>query len=96
VPADTQGLAEGAKVVVVVRPESVALEPKRAGALLGVIRESVYLGSEIVYEVQLKDTLINVEVPNPREHTVFTSDQEVSIHLKEKSLHILPAEKQAQ
>jgi iron(III) transport system ATP-binding protein len=92
VSTDYQELAEGAKVVVVVRPESVALEPKKPGTLIGVIRESVYLGSEIVYEVQLKDSVLTVEVPNPREHTLFTNDQEVSIHLKEKSLHILPAE----
>jgi len=92
VPADIQGLVQGAEVVVVVRPESVVLEEKQAGAMPGVIRESVYLGSQIVYEVQLKDTLINVEVPDPREHTVFSTGQEVSIRLKEKSLHILPAE----
>ena len=92
VSTDYQELAEGAKVVVVVRPESVALETKKPGTLTGVIRESVYLGSEIVYEVQLKDSVLTVEVPNPREHTLFTNDQEVSIRLKEKSLHILPAE----
>jgi len=57
-----------------------------------VIKESVYLGSEIVYEVELEDRLITVKVPNPREHTLFTTDQEVTILLKEKSLHILPAE----
>ena len=89
---EQQKLVKGAKVVVVVRPESVALEPKREGALVGVIRESVYLGSEIVYEVQLKDSILTVEVPSPHEHTLFTNDQEVSIHLKEKSLHILPRE----
>ncbi len=92
VTAEQQQLVEGAKVTVVVRPESVDLEPKREGALVGVIRESVYLGSEIVYEVQLKDSILTVEVPNPQEHTLFTNGQEVSIHLKEKSLHILPRE----
>jgi len=89
---EQQKLVKGEKVVVVVRPESVALEPKREGALVGVIRESVYLGSEIVYEVQLKDSILTIEVPNPQEHTLFADGQEVSIHLKEKSLHILPRE----
>ena len=92
VTTENQELVEGAKVVVVVRPESVALEPKKPGALIGLIRESVYLGSEIIYEVQLKDSILTVEVPNPREHTLFTNNQEVSIQLKEKSLHILPVE----
>jgi iron(III) transport system ATP-binding protein len=92
VPAATEYLTEGMKVVVVVRPESVALEPKTEGGLTGVIGESVYLGSEIVYEVQLQDKLITVEVPNPREHTLFETDQEVNVLLKEKSLHILSHE----
>jgi len=92
VSTEQQKLVKGAKVMVVARPESVALEPKREGALVGEIRESVYLGSEIVYEVQLKDSILTVEVPNPREHMLFTRGQEVGVHLKEKSLHILPLE----
>jgi iron(III) transport system ATP-binding protein len=95
VPAATENLAEGTKVVVVVRPESVALEPKTEGGLRGVIGESVYLGSEIVYEVQLQDKLITVEVPNPREHPLFETGQEVTVLLKERSLHILPPESPA-
>jgi hypothetical protein len=55
----------------------------------------VYLGSEIVYEVRLEGKLITVEVPNPREHTLFQADEEVNVLLKEKSLHILPAEEPA-
>jgi iron(III) transport system ATP-binding protein len=89
VSAVPESLTAGMKVVVVVRPESVALEPKSAEGLGGVIKESVYLGSEIVYEVQLEDRLITVKVPNPREHPLFEADQEVNVHLKEKSLHIL-------
>jgi iron(III) transport system ATP-binding protein len=93
VPAAVDDLTEGMKVTLVVRPESVALEPKRAGGLKGVIGESVYLGSQMVYEVRLEDRLITVEVPNPRERTLFETNEEVSVLLKEKSLHILPAEK---
>ena len=95
VSAATESLAEGMNVIVVVRPESVALESKPAGGLTGVIQESVYLGSETVYEVQLEDRLITVKVPNPQEHTLFAVDQEVAVLLKEKSLHILPAEEPA-
>jgi iron(III) transport system ATP-binding protein len=95
VSADTGNLVKGARVVVVVRPESVALEPKKEEGLTGVIQESVYLGSEIVYEIQLEDRLITVKVPNPREHTLFAIDQEVNVLLKEKSLHILAAEEPA-
>jgi iron(III) transport system ATP-binding protein len=92
VSADTGKLREGTTVVTVVRPESVALEPKTEGMLSGTVQESVYLGSEIVYEVKLHDRLITVKVPDPSEHTLFSSGEEVNILLKEKSLHILPAE----
>jgi iron(III) transport system ATP-binding protein len=92
VNTDTQNLTEGTEVVLVVRPESIVLEPKRPGELTGVIRESVYLGSQIVYEVQLNDKVITAEVPNPQERMLFENDEEVSIRLKEKSLHILPRE----
>jgi iron(III) transport system ATP-binding protein len=92
VPGAAEQLREGMKVVVVVRPESIALKAKAEGGLRGVVRESVYLGSEIVYEVQLRDQLITVEVPDPSEQALFKPEEEVSILLKERSLHILPME----
>jgi iron(III) transport system ATP-binding protein len=95
VPSEIPGLDQGTQVVVVARPESVELGPKRPGLLTGVVGESVYLGSEIVYEIQLKDRLITVKVPNPRDHSVFETGQEVGVELKENSLHILPTEQPA-
>jgi iron(III) transport system ATP-binding protein len=95
VPTAEVNLVAGMNVAVVVRPESIALESGTEGGLRGLVRESVYLGSEMIYEVQLEDRIITVEVPNPSEHTLFRTDQEVNVLLKEKSLHILPPEQPA-
>ncbi len=80
------------RVVLVLRPESIELQPRRPGGIPGTVRESVYLGSEVIYEVGAGDRVLTVKVPDPRERTVFQKGQEVSLLLKEKSIHLLPAE----
>jgi iron(III) transport system ATP-binding protein len=80
----------GAQVLLVIRPEAVELEPRREGALSGEVRESVYLGSEMFYEIAVGDHVLTVEVPDPQEHTLFEKGQEVSLRFKEHSLHLLP------
>jgi iron(III) transport system ATP-binding protein len=92
VPTEKRELSAGAAVVLVARPESIQLGPKKAGLPVGVVRESVYLGSEIVYEVRLGEDLLTVEVPDPREHPLFERGREVGIRLQENSLHVLPPE----
>jgi ABC-type Fe3+/spermidine/putrescine transport system ATPase subunit len=74
----------------VARPESVELEAKDPSALTGVVRELVYLGSQMVYEVEIEGELFTVKVANPQEHRAFPRGEEVSLRFKEKSLHLLP------
>ena len=76
----------------VVRPESVMLEPKKPDTLCGRVQEAVYLGSQMVYEVAVAKAIITVEVADPQEHLVFRAGEEVTLSFKEKSLHILPYE----
>jgi iron(III) transport system ATP-binding protein len=45
--------SKGQRVLLVVRPESVKLEPKKADSLTGRVEEAVYLGSQMVYEVEV-------------------------------------------
>ncbi|HUV07076.1 MAG TPA: ABC transporter ATP-binding protein [Spirochaetia bacterium] len=82
----------GEKVLLVVRPESIELDVTKPGALIGKVQESVYLGSQMVYEVELGKTLLTVEVSSPQEHIGFSRDEEVSVWFKEKSVHILSLE----
>jgi iron(III) transport system ATP-binding protein len=92
VAVEPGAFSEGQRVLLVVRPESINLEPKRPDTLSGTIREAVYLGSQMVYEVEVAETVITVEIANPQEHMVFKTGEEVTIRFLEKSLHILPFE----
>lgn len=91
-PLPAHSFSGGDRVLIVARPESIELSPKTTGSLTGVIQETVYLGSEMIYEVKLGDTLLNVDLPNPMEHIGFESGDEVNVQLKERSLHLLPYE----
>ncbi len=94
VPAPRAGasFSEGQKVLLVVRPESVELGPKAADALSGTVRESVYLGSQMMYEVEVNRNLVRVEIANPQEHTQYQPGEEVSLRLQTRSLHVLSFE----
>ncbi|MEW5817566.1 MAG: TOBE domain-containing protein, partial [Spirochaetota bacterium] len=82
----------GDKVLLTVRPESILLEPKRSGTLVGSIRESVYLGSHLVYEIGVAGRVLTVEISDPQDQIVFKGGEEVSVFLKKKSLYIIPLE----
>jgi len=84
--------SEGERVLLVLRPESVTLEPKKPNTLTGRVREAVYLGSQMVYEIEVAKSVLTVEITNPQEHMVFEEGDEVTITFQEKSLHILPYE----
>jgi iron(III) transport system ATP-binding protein len=84
--------SEGERVLLVVRPESVSVEPKKPNALVGTVREAVYLGSEMVYEIEVARSLLTAQIANPQEHMVFEEGENVTVAFQEKSLHILPYE----
>ncbi|MFQ5841662.1 MAG: ABC transporter ATP-binding protein [Thermodesulfobacteriota bacterium] len=92
VPPQKGSFSEGQRVVIIVRPESVELEPKKPNTLIGTVRETVYLGSEMVYEIEMAKSAVTVQISNPQEHVVFEEGDEVSITFQERSLHILPYE----
>ena len=94
VPVLKDAHKEGADVLLVLRPESVRLESKKPDTLTGIIREAVYLGSQMVYEVDMADNIITVEIANPQEHIIFDTGEEVTLTFQEKNLHILPYEKE--
>jgi len=84
--------SEGERVLLVIRPESVTLEPKKPNTLIGLVREAVYLGSEMVYEIEVAKSLLTVQIANPQEHVAFKEGEEVTITFQESSLHMLPYE----
>jgi len=86
--------AEGERVLLVLRPESVKLEPKKPDTLVGTVSEAVYLGSQMVYVVETAENTLTVEIANPKEHMVFKTGEEVTINFQDESLHILPYEEE--
>ena len=84
--------SEGERVLLVVRPESVKLEPKKPNTLTGTVREAVYLGSEMVYEIEVAKNVLTVRITNPQEHVAFEVGDEVTLTFQKKNLPILPYE----
>ena len=93
-PKPAHSFSKGDRVLIVARPESIELGPKTTTSFTGTIQETVYLGSEMIYEVKLGDYVLTVDLPNPMEHISFINGDEVSVHLKERSLHLLPYEEE--
>ena len=90
----TDVFTEGADVLLVLRPESIGLESRKPDTLTGTIREAVYLGSQMVYEVEMAGNIITVEVADPQKHITFEPGEKVTLTFQEKNLHILPDEKE--
>ena len=84
--------SEGERILLVLRPESVKLELKMPDTLIGTVREAVYLGSRMVYAVEVSKNILTVEIANPQKHTVFKAGEEVTVSFQDESLHILPYE----
>ena len=91
-PMPEAGFSAGDRVLLIARPESLLLERKKPNTLTAKVRESVYLGSQVVYEIEVNGSLLTVEISDPQEHISFSKGEEVSLTFKEKSLHILPYE----
>ena len=90
IPKNT--FSEGDRIFLVIRPESAELEPKKSGAINGIISQVIYLGSRMVYEIKVDKNFLTVEITSPQEHKIYSIGEEVSVILKEKSLHVIPYE----
>ncbi len=83
-------LEENEKVQLVVRPESIIPGEVEKGKLSGTVVNSVYFGSQILYEVQVSDDVIlSIEVADPQQHKQYSVGTKVGLTFKEKSLHLL-------
>lgn len=82
----------GDKILLLVRPEAVDLKPKIPQSITGIIQQIIYLGSHLVYKIKVEDDIFTVEVANPQDQKNFSTREEVSLCLKENSLHILSYE----
>lgn len=94
IPEVNTTFKEDEKAILVLRPESIGLEKRKSDTISGTIQEIVYLGSQVTYLVDVAGQTITVDVSNPQEYESFQKDEEVSIKLPRKSLHLLPWEEE--
>jgi len=84
---------EGAKAVLVVRPEAVKLFRRGSGgAFGGTVSELTYFGSLARYEVSAVGTTLLVENYNPQATDLFDVGEGLGIDLDLESVRVLPAE----
>ena len=89
-PRWNKDLKEGDEVLNVVRPEAMDLEDPSPDLMEGTVLNSVYFGSQMLYEVMIADDqVLVIEVPDPQYHKIFAEGTKVGLRLKEKSLHVL-------
>jgi len=92
IPAPSRKFATGEQVYLVVRPEAVRVSQQKGG-YPGEVKQAVYLGSTVEYEVETHDQVISVVVYNPQERDVFKEGSRVFVELLSNSLHVLPRNK---
>ncbi|RKX85419.1 MAG: ABC transporter ATP-binding protein [Spirochaetes bacterium] len=93
IPFEEWKFRVGSAVLVVIRPEGILVKARGKGDYNGTVKETVYLGSKIIYDIAIDSELITAEIPNPEESERFKVGDIVGVSFKEHSLHILPAEK---
>ena len=83
----------GSKALAVARPEAIELEDPSPGCVEGTVVNSVYFGSQMLYEVLIPgNQTVVVEIPDPQHHRIFGEGTKVGLRFKEKSLHLLKTE----
>ncbi|MCD6344391.1 MAG: ABC transporter ATP-binding protein [Anaerolineae bacterium] len=79
----------GAPVYLVIRPEAVRVN-RQAGSWTGEVKQAVYLGSTVEYEIETHDHFISVVVYNPQEGDIFEEGDQVFLDLPDTAFHVLP------
>ncbi|MDR7484821.1 MAG: ABC transporter ATP-binding protein [Armatimonadota bacterium] len=79
--------APGARVGVVVRPETVHLG--REGLWRGVVRRAIYLGSQVEYEVDMGDLRLQAIGRSPLEEGIFAEGETVGVTIGFYVAHLL-------
>lgn len=87
-----KNFGEGDRVLIVARPESIELADRKRLKIPAIVREAVYLGSQMNYRLAVGDQEITADMPDPQLHSVYKEGEEVSISFNDQSLHVLPYE----
>jgi iron(III) transport system ATP-binding protein len=88
-PARRTELAAGTQVYLVIRPEAVRVSRKET-AYRGEVKQAIYLGSTVEYEVETHERLISVVLHDPKQRDLFDEGSPVFLELPADAFHVLP------
>ena len=88
-PTPQKEFSAGDPVYLVIRPEAVLVN-RQEGHYAGEVKQAVYLGSTVEYEVETHDQFIAVVVYNPQEGDIFEEGSRVFLDLPRDAFHVLP------
>jgi iron(III) transport system ATP-binding protein len=77
------------RVYLIIRPESVSLSQKQ-GPFAGEIKQAVYLGSTVEYEVEIGGQFISIVIYDPQESDKLEEGSRIYVEFPVHSFHILP------
>jgi iron(III) transport system ATP-binding protein len=92
VPAEAGDYPPGSEVTVVVRPETVRLNPAQDVHATGIVRRASFLGGLVEYEVAVGEQLLALVETDPRRTIIHRPGEEVGLAFLADCLYVLPAE----
>ncbi len=89
IPASQETFSTGEPVYLVIRPEAARVS-RQAGNYTGEVKQAVYLGSTVEYEIETHDHFVSVVVYNPQQGDIFEEGDQVFLDLPSVAFHVLP------
>jgi iron(III) transport system ATP-binding protein len=86
--APLRKFATGEQIYLIIRPEAVRVS-RQKGTYPGEVKQAVYLGSTVEYEVETHDQVIAVVVYDPQEGDIFEEGTRVFVELPSEEFHVL-------
>ncbi|MDD3426407.1 MAG: ABC transporter ATP-binding protein [Aminobacterium sp.] len=81
----------GEEIALVVRPESIRLEPTANSTVHGIVRSCVFVGDKMEYEIELEPGhLIHAFIPYSHETKAFSEGDRVGIYIDPRDITVLP------
>jgi len=89
IPAPQGKFATGEQVYLIIRPEAVRVS-QQEGSYPGEVKQVVYLGSTVEYEIETRDQIISVVVYDPQQGDIFEEGSRVFVEFPSHAFHVLP------
>ncbi len=77
------------QVYLVIRPEAIRVNSKE-GRFKGEVKQVVYLGSTVEYEIETNNQFVSVLIYDPREGDIFEEGSQVFLDFSDDAFHVLP------